>query len=203
MRARKGGPVASTKTWSALLSQVLVAFTVEFDNEFERRMIQAGYHGATLSMVLWNNLVRFTTEGPISVRELAHRALAPEAHIRFQLGCLERWEFVVFQADSPDDPPVPSRPHNRSGRILRDGWGSGRGIRSGWKVLLTGKGRKAAELWPPLFGEIEQRWRERFGGETLPGCAKGSRRSSGKSKWNFRKVCRAPGRPPMHIPPAS
>jgi hypothetical protein len=30
---------------SALLSQVLVAFTVEFDNEFERRMSEAGDPG--------------------------------------------------------------------------------------------------------------------------------------------------------------
>ena len=31
---------------SALLSQVLVAFTVEFDNEFELRMGEAGYCNA-------------------------------------------------------------------------------------------------------------------------------------------------------------
>jgi len=179
MRARKGRPVASAKTWFALLSQLLVAFTVEFDNEFERRMIQAGYHGALLSMVLWNNLVRFTTQGPISVRELAHQALAPEAQIKFQLGCLERWGFVVLQPDSPDDRPVPSRLH-RSGRLLRDGWGSGRGIRSGWKVLLTDKGRKAGELWPPLFGEIERRWQERFGGGDIASLRKALEEILGK-----------------------
>jgi hypothetical protein len=105
----------------ALLSQVLVAFTIQFDNEFARRMNKAGYPGATLSMVLWNNLVRFLTEGAISVRDLAHTALAPEAQIRFQLGCLERWGFVVLQADSADDRPVPSRVHRRSGRLLREG----------------------------------------------------------------------------------
>jgi hypothetical protein len=50
---------------------------------------------------------------------------------------------------------------------LRDGWGSGRGIRSGWKVLLTEKGRKAGEIWPPLFGEMERRWQERFGEDVI------------------------------------
>jgi len=157
----------------ALLSQVLVAFTVEFDNEFERRMNKAGYHGTTLSMVLWNNLVRLVTEGAISVRDLAHKALAPEAQIRFQLGCLERWGVVVLQADSADGRPVPGRVHRRAGRILRDGWGSGRGIRSAWKVLLTGKGREAAEVWPPLFGEIERRWRERFGDDDIASLREG------------------------------
>jgi hypothetical protein len=33
---------------SALLSQMLVAFTLEVDNEFERRMSDAGHPGASL-----------------------------------------------------------------------------------------------------------------------------------------------------------
>jgi hypothetical protein len=172
MRARKLGPVASGKSslpagrpLCTLLSQVLIAFTLEFDNAFVRRMNQAGYHGATLSMVLWSNLIRFVTDGAISVRDLAHRALAPEAQIRFQLGCSERWGYVVFQPDSADDRPVPTHVQHRSRRMLRDGWGSGRGIRSAWTVLLTEKGRMASEVWPLLFGEVERRWRERFGGD--------------------------------------
>jgi hypothetical protein len=176
---KKEGPTVSGTTNApaarplcALLSQVLVAFTIEFDNEFERRMNKAGYHGTTLSMVLWNNLVRFLTEAEVSVRDLAHAANAPETQIKFQLGCLERWGFVVLQTDSADGQPVPSRVH-RSGRLLRDGWGSGRGIRSGWKVLLTGKGRNASEVWPPLFGEIERRWRERFGDDNIASLGKG------------------------------
>ncbi len=136
-------------------------------------MNKAGYHGPALSMVLWNNLVRFLTEGAISVRDLAHTALAPEAQIRFQLGCLERWGFVALQADSADDRPVESRVHRRSGRLLRDGWGSGRGIRRGWKVVLTEKGRQAGEVWPPLFGEIERRWRERFGDDEIASLREG------------------------------
>jgi hypothetical protein len=147
----------------ALLSQALVAFTLEFDNQFEQRMNLAGYSGATLSMVLWSNLVRFLTEGAISVRDLARRALATETQIKGQLGCLERWRYVVLQDDSAEGRPIPRQVRHRSGRVVRDGWGSGRGIRSGWKVLLTEKGRKAAEVWSPLFAEIEQRWRERFG----------------------------------------
>jgi hypothetical protein len=38
--------IAARRSLSALLSQVLVAFTVEFDNEFERRMGVARYPGA-------------------------------------------------------------------------------------------------------------------------------------------------------------
>ena len=45
--------IASRRSLSALLSQVLVAFTVEFDNEFERKIGEAGYPGARLSLVVW------------------------------------------------------------------------------------------------------------------------------------------------------
>ncbi len=48
----------------ALLSQVLVAFTVEFDNEFKRRC-EAGYSGARLSLVVWANIMRFVGEDGI------------------------------------------------------------------------------------------------------------------------------------------
>lgn len=152
-----------SRSLSALLSQVLVAFTVEFDNEFERRMGEAGDPGARLSLVAWANLMRFVVEGMVSVRELAARALAPDGSIKFQLGCLERWGFVVLQPDPSSDRPAPSAMHRQSGRELRAGWGSGRGIRADWRVRLTARGVKACEIWPPLFGEMEQRWERRFG----------------------------------------
>jgi hypothetical protein len=150
-----------------LLSQVLIAFTVEFDNEFERRMGEAGYPGARLSLMLWTDLVRFVGAGAISVRDLAAQALAPEKQIKFELGCLERWGFVVLQPDPADDRPIPTRTHRLSGRELRDGWGSGRGIRADWMVRLTSKGLTASEIWPPLFELIEGRWERRFGKDEI------------------------------------
>ena len=51
--------MSSGRSLSVLLSQVLVAFTVEFDNEFEQRMGEAGYPGTRLSLVVWANLMRF------------------------------------------------------------------------------------------------------------------------------------------------
>ena len=152
---------------SALLSQVLVAFTIEFDNEFERRMAEAGYAGALLSLVVWSNLMRFLVEGGVSVRDLGAQALASEEQVKLELGCLERWGFVALRADGADDRPIATRVHRRAGRVLRDGWGSGRGIRAGWTVRLTGKGRAASEIWPSLFGEIERRWQSRFGEDTI------------------------------------
>jgi len=147
---------------SALLSQVLVAFTVEFDNEFERRMGDAGYPGARLSLVVWTNLMRFVGQGVV-VRDLAAQALVPENEVKFELGCLERWGFVVLQPDPSNDRPVRFELHRQSGRERRAGWGSGRGIRADWIVRLTSKGLIASGIWPPLFGEIEGRWEQRFG----------------------------------------
>jgi hypothetical protein len=159
--------VTSRRDLSALLSQVLVAFTVELDNEFERRMGEAGYPGARLSLVVWANLMRFVAEGAISARDLAAIALAPEKQIKFELGCLERWRFVALEPDPADGRPVPTAPHRPSGRELRDGWGSGRGIRAGWLVRLTSKGIIASEIWPALFVAIERRWETRFGKEEI------------------------------------
>jgi hypothetical protein len=159
--------IVSRRSLSALLSQVLVAFTVEFDNEFERRMGEAGYPGARLSLVVWANVMRFVAPGAVSLRDLAAQALATEKQMKFELGCLERWGFVVLQPDPADDRPVPTVAHHRSGRELRDGWGSGRGMRAGWMVRLTSKGLTASEIWPPLFDAIEQRWERRFGKDEI------------------------------------
>lgn len=159
--------ITSRRSLSALLSQLLVAFTVEFDNEFERQMGEAGYPAARLSLLVWANVMRFVAEGALSVRDLAARALAPEKQIKFELGCLERWGFVVLKPHPTDDRPVPTAAHRQSGRELRDGWGSGRGIRAGWLVRLTSKGLTAGEIRPPLFVAIERRWETRFGKERI------------------------------------
>src|SRR5208337_2625283 len=127
---------------SALLSQVLVAFTIELDNEFERRIGEAGYPGARLSLVLWLNVMRFLSDGGMSVRALSALAVTSQEKMSFVLGCLERWGFIVLRPDPADSRPVPLRPHRQAGRVLRDGWGSGRGIRAEWIVRLATRGQK-------------------------------------------------------------
>ena len=87
----------------ALLSQTLVAYTIEFDNEFQRQMSETGYTGAGLSFVAWANLIRFIADSGVSVRELAVQALSLDERIKHQLGCLERWRFVVLQSASKAD----------------------------------------------------------------------------------------------------
>jgi hypothetical protein len=138
-------PLAARKPLSALLSQILVAYTVELDCEFERRVLETPSRGARLSLVVWLNLLQFLADGPVSVRTLASRALAADDQVRHQLGCLERWGFILL------------RPGKRAG------FGSGRGIRADWPVRLTDTGEMAIKIWPDLIPEIDIRWSKRFG----------------------------------------
>jgi len=157
----------SGRRLSALLSPVLIAFTVEADNEFELQMVAAGHPGAGLSLGVWSNALRFVPENGVTVRELAAAALTHVEEKVFQLGCLERWGFITLEASAGDSRPIRRKFHRQANRELRDGWGSGRGIRPEWMVRCTAKGRAAVVIWPELSETIEARWKGRFGAETV------------------------------------
>ena len=132
---------------SALLSQVLVAFTIELDNEFERRMPhRTTNHGSAaspgapwlVSLVMWSNCMRFVGREGVPVGEL--EALARTAT---NLNGMERWGYIVVEPGPADSRPKPSR--------------------SSWVIRATAAGRKAQEVWRPLFGAIEKRWQARSG----------------------------------------
>src|SRR5580765_5075378 len=128
----------------ALLSQALIASTLEFDNEFERRMSEAGFRGIGLSRVVWAQLFRFIPDEGVAAGELARMATGGPERTLSLLGCLERWRFIHLEPDGPDAPPA-QRLHPRTGQIVRDGFGSGRGIRQAWIVRPTSKGSAARE----------------------------------------------------------
>jgi len=139
---------------STLLSHILVAFTIELDNEFERRLGNAGPR--VVSLVMWSNFMRFVGDG-ITVGELPIVAGLPKARMLSTLGGMERWRYVVVGPERAGEPP----------EAKRDEWGSARGLRSDWVVRLSPTGRKAQEIWQPLLGDIERRWEERFGADTI------------------------------------
>ena len=134
---------------STPLSRVLVAFTIELDNEFERRFAEAGGGARVTSLVMWSNFLRFVGDG-IAVGELPSASGIPKARTLSTLGGLERWRYIAVGPAGE-----------------RDGYGSARGVRDDWVVRLTPAGRKAADIWPALFGEIEGRWQERFGADAI------------------------------------
>ena len=95
---------------SALLSQVLVAFTIECDNEFERQMPhRTSNYGSTagrgagswlVSMAMWWTCMRFVGEGGVTVAELTRRARTG-TNLRGML----RWRYIKRRT-GPDRSPA-------------------------------------------------------------------------------------------------
>jgi DNA-binding MarR family transcriptional regulator len=137
---------------SALLSQALVAYTIEFDNEAEHRMPHSTtHHGRTagalhapwlVSMAMWWNCMRFVREEGVTVRELERLARNGT-----NLDGMRRWGYIRIE---PDTAGVRSR-KPRPDAVVR----------------ATAAGRMAQEVWGPLFGMIERRWEERFGEDAV------------------------------------
>jgi hypothetical protein len=135
---------------STLLSQALVAFTIEFDNEFEHQMPhRTTSHGRTpgspqtpwlVSLVMWSNCMQFVGKKGISVGDLETLS-----RTKTNLNGMERWGYIVVATA-----PIDSRPKRP---------------RSDWLIRATPAGRKAQDVWGPMVGAIEKRWLERFGKE--------------------------------------
>ena len=139
---------------SALLSQALVAFTIEFDNEAEHRLPhRTTSHGASgptdgaplpwlVSLAMWENCMRYVTDEPITVGDLEARA-----RTRTNLDGMRRWGYITIDGTA-------RKAHNgRPGRNAA--------------LRATAAGLRAREIWRPLPGFIEQRWRERLGADQL------------------------------------
>lgn len=136
--------------WSlpSLLSQALVAFTMEFDNEFEHRMPHwttdhdpgpGARRGPWLvSLVMWANCMRFVDESGVTVREVERLA-----RTRTNWDGMRRWRYITLD------------PNPAGGRSKQP--------RADAVVRPTAAGRRAREVWQPLSDVLEQRWRERFG----------------------------------------
>jgi hypothetical protein len=128
---------------STLLSQVLVAYTIEFDNEFESRMPHrtsrgpAGHGPWLVSMAMWSNFLRYLDADGAPLRDIEDLVAMTN------LGGMTRWGYVTVAPDPADGRAKPPR---------RD-----------LLVRPTAAGRQAQQVWQPLAGEIEQRWRDRFG----------------------------------------
>jgi DNA-binding MarR family transcriptional regulator len=126
---------------SALLSQTLVALTIDLDDEFERQMRHAtttfgatpgGERGPCLvSLAMWASCMRFLDDADgLPIAELERRA-----RMKTNLAGMKRWKYVT--------------------------------IETGGVVRPTRLGRKARETWTPVFGIVKQRWRETFGASAV------------------------------------
>jgi DNA-binding MarR family transcriptional regulator len=141
---------------ATLLSQTLVAFTIELDNEFEHGMPhRTTNHGSSFgpwltSMAMYLNCMKFTGDEGVTVSELERLARTTT-----NLHGMQRWGYVVVEGgpDSKRSQSPNRRPVARPGRD--------------WVVRPTLKGKMAREVWGPLFGVIEERWQARFGRDEI------------------------------------
>ena len=125
---------------STLLSQVLIAFTIEVDNHFEQRMphttaaakpVGEPRGGPWLvSLPMWANFMRLVPSTGITVGELEARAGAGKTDLRGSNPGMVRWGYVTVGAD----------------RLVRP----------------TAAGVRAQEIWAPLPREIESAWLGRY-----------------------------------------
>jgi methyltransferase (TIGR00027 family) len=140
-------PVTGRLPLSALLSQALVAFTIEADNEAEHRLPhrtqdygRSAGAGADApwqtSLVMWANCLRHVPDDGITVA-----GMREAARTGTNVDGMRRWGYVTYTPDP----------------------GHGKRPRPDAVVRLTPGGRRARDVWNSVPAEIEQRWRDRFG----------------------------------------
>ncbi|MBV9302563.1 MAG: winged helix-turn-helix transcriptional regulator [Acidobacteriaceae bacterium] len=137
----------------ALLSHALVAFTIEFDNEFEHQTPHRTTNhdqtpGSTsvpwlVSMAMWIKFMRFVPDDGTAIRDLLRRAALKSKEAKVWLTRMSKWWGYVAVDRSASDHPLD------------------------WIVRPTAGGKKALRVWRPLTGIIEERWGERFGNDTV------------------------------------
>jgi hypothetical protein len=137
---------------SPFLSRLLVAFTIEFDNEFEHHMPhktqlfgEAGPEPRVsstgrpmrrtwlVSLAMWSNGMRFVPPDGVP--------LATLEGLGANLPGLQRWGYLR------QDPPGVRQPD----QVLKPTWA----------------GRYAQAVWKRLDGAIERRWEKRFGADLV------------------------------------
>jgi hypothetical protein len=136
-----------------LLSQALVAHTIELDNEAEHRLPHrtsraddptARRDGPWLiSSALWRNTLAYVDRGGTTVAEIRARARTG----RLLLGGLQRWGYVTVSA-----PPGERLKHPpQDGAVVRP----------------TESTEWAAEVWRAMPAVLDGRWRARFGDQVV------------------------------------
>lgn len=131
-----------------LLSQTLVTYIIELDNEFEHRMPhRTTDHGRSpgasrgpwlASVAMWSTCMRFVGEEGLRVRDRAK-----VARTRTNLAGLRRWGYITLERDPADWRVTPPE--------------------ADLIIHTTAAGRQANETWREVFDVIEPRWRQRFG----------------------------------------
>src|SRR5689334_2744662 len=121
---------------TSLLSQILIALTIEADNEFEHRMphfttdhghVGGGWGPWLISYALYANCLRFVPDDGIVMADLAAKAgHPPPVHGAYH--GMRRWGYVVYEPDVAGSSPKARdadaivRLHPVNGQRARDTW---------------------------------------------------------------------------------
>ena len=141
-----------------MLSQAFVAFTIEFDNEFEHQVPhRTTNHGSTpgyarapwlVSRAMWTRYIRHVPLEGVTVGQLEATLNISKKDLQIWLIRLGQWwNYLSFQ-------PALER-------------GSSKRLPAQTIVVPTAGGRKAIVVWSALTSVIEHRWRERFGDQQV------------------------------------
>jgi hypothetical protein len=166
---------------SATLSRLLVAFTTEFDNEFEHHMphrtAMFGTGGPEpavsssgrpmrrpwlVSQAMWSNCLRFVTADGVPLGSLDG--------LGANLVGLERWGYIVAAPGPAPDAASPAASGPAASGLATSGLatsGLATAPRPEWLVRPSRAGQLAQAIWGRLEGAIERRWEQRLGAELL------------------------------------
>jgi hypothetical protein len=136
---------------SALLSQALVAYTIEADNETEHRLphrtqayglVPGSPPGAPwlTSLLMYANCLRHLPDEGIAIAELLDRARTGT-----NLDGMRRWRYVTFTPDP----------------------GHGKRPKPDALIRPTAWGIEARDTWQAVTAEVESRWRDRLGADAF------------------------------------
>lgn len=140
----------------ALLTAALVAFTLECDNQVELDLADRG-HGGLLSLVVWLNAIQYLRDRPASVADICRQSHTSLDQVRFVMGKLEHWGWVVSVAQSDGQRRAPeSTSRGRRRQAIS-------AVTAKSTFGLTAKGEVVVDLWPGVIEEVEKRWRRRHG----------------------------------------
>jgi methyltransferase (TIGR00027 family) len=173
--ARPAAPAPAGLPLSALLSQALVAFTIEADNEAEHRMphrttTDGASPGAppgapwNTSLLMWANCLRHLPDAGITVAELLGRARTGT-----NLDGMRRWGYVTLYPPG-ERPPVPpgARQMAPPSYRARSNLPGGRGRpKPDTLICPTAWGSAARDTWQEVTAQVEDRWRDRLGTDAL------------------------------------
>jgi DNA-binding MarR family transcriptional regulator len=132
------------------LSQVLVAFTIEFDNEWEHRISKTYARPFKVSIAMWSNYLRYVRTDGTPFGEVVRLSCCTKETMASTVGGMERWGYIEVGRDPK-------------------AFGTGRALKTDTVIKPKMTGTLALEKWDGLAAEIESRWRSRLGDDAIYG----------------------------------